>query len=121
MLFSQIKAKAAHLLRGESAEQQACLFLEKQGLKLVARNFRCKQGELDLIMSDQKNLVIVEVRFRQTDKYGSAAESVTRAKQSRIMAATQIYLTKHKINSAIRFDVIAISGDDHIDWIKNAF
>ncbi len=121
MLFSELKDKAEHLLRGESAERQACLFLVKQGLKLVARNFRCKQGELDLIMHDQQTLVIVEVRFRKTDKYGGAVESITRTKQSRIMAATQIYLSKHKINSAIRFDVVALSANNHIDWIKNAF
>jgi putative endonuclease len=121
VLFSQLKDKAEHLLRGESTERQACLFLTKQGLKLVARNFRCKQGELDLIMSDQQTLVIVEVRFRKTHKYGSALESVTRAKQSRIMAATQVYLSKHKINPTIRFDVVAVSGNNHIDWIKNAF
>jgi putative endonuclease len=121
VLFSELKHKAAHLLRGESAEQQACQFLVKHGLKLVTRNFRCKQGELDLVMYDQQTLVIVEVRFRQTDKYGSALESVTRSKQSRIMAATQIYLSKHKINSAIRFDVVALSANNQIDWIKNAF
>jgi putative endonuclease len=121
MIFSELKDKAKHLLRGESAEQQASLFLVKQGLKLVTKNFRCKQGELDLIMHDQQTLVIVEVRYRQTDKHGSAAESVTRSKQSRIMAATQVYLSKHKINSAIRFDVVAISGNGQIDWIKNAF
>ncbi len=121
MLFSQLKAKAAHLLRGESAEQQACQFLLKKGLKLVARNFRCKQGELDLIMTDEQTLVIIEVRFRQTDKYGSAAESVTRAKQSRIIAATQVYLSSQKINKSIRFDVVALSGNGNLDWIKNAF
>jgi putative endonuclease len=121
VLFSQLKAKAAHLLRGESAEQQAYQFLLKKGLKLVARNFRCKQGELDLIMTDQQTLVIIEVRFRQTDQYGSAAESVTRAKQSRIIAATQIYLSAQKINKPIRFDVVALSGNGNIDWIQNAF
>jgi putative endonuclease len=121
MLFSQLKNKAEHLLRGESAEQQACQFLIKQGLKLVVRNFRCKQGELDLVMSDERTLVIVEVRFRKSDKYGSAAESVTRAKQSRIIAATQIYLSTQKINPPIRFDVLALSGNGNIDWIKSAF
>lgn len=121
MLFSQLKAKAAHLLRGESAEQQAHQFLLKKGLKPVARNFRCKQGEIDLIMTDQQTLVIIEVRFRQTDKYGSAAESVTRAKQSRIIAATQVYLATQKINKSIRFDVVALSGNGDIHWIQNAF
>jgi putative endonuclease len=121
MLFSKLKAKAAHLLRGESAEQEALDFLIKKGLKLVSRNFRCKLGELDLIMSDQQTLVIIEVRFRKTDKYGSAVESITRAKQSRIIAATYVYLSSQKKDQAIRFDVIAISGNGNIDWIQNAF
>jgi len=121
VLFSELKTKAAHLLRGENAEQQAHNFLLKKGLKPVARNFRCKQGELDLIMLDKETLVIIEVRFRQTDKYGSAAESVTRSKQSRIIAATHIYLSTQKINKPLRFDVVALSGNGRIDWIQNAF
>ncbi|MDP3837504.1 MAG: YraN family protein [Methylococcales bacterium] len=121
MLFAELKTKAAHLLRGENAEQQAHDFLLKQGLKSVARNFRCKQGELDLIMLDNNTLVIIEVRFRKTDKYGSAAESVTHSKQARIIAATHIYLATQKINKPIRFDVVALSGNGKIDWIQNAF
>jgi len=121
MLFTKFKAKAAHLIRGESAEQQAYNFLIDKGLKPVNRNFRCKQGELDLIMTDRQTLVIIEVRFRKTDKYGSAAESVTRAKQCRIIAATHVYLTSQKTDCPIRFDVIAISGNGNIDWIQNAF
>jgi putative endonuclease len=121
MLLTKLKAKAAHLLRGESAEEQAHNFLVDKGLKPVSRNFRCKQGELDLIMTDQQTLVIVEVRFRKTDKYGSAAESITRAKQSRIIAATHVYLASQKTDCPIRFDVVAISGNGNIDWIQNAF
>ncbi|TAK60343.1 YraN family protein [Methylobacter sp.] len=119
MLFT--KFKAAHLIRGESAEEQAHNFLIKKGLKPVSRNFRCKQGELDLIMTDKQTLVIIEVRFRKTDKYGSAVESVTRTKQSRIIAATHVYLASKKTNGPIRFDVVAISGNGNIDWIQNAF
>ncbi len=121
MLFTKLKEKAAHLIRGESAEEQAHRFLIDKGLKPVSRNFRCKQGELDLIMTDKQTLVIVEVRFRKTDKYGSAAESVTRAKQVKIIAATHIYLASRKTDCPIRFDVIAISGNGTIDWIRNAF
>lgn len=121
MLFTKLKAKAAHLIRGESAEEQAHTFLVGKGLKPVSRNFRCKQGELDLIMTDQQTLVIVEVRFRKTDKYGSAAESITRAKQSRIIAATHVYLALQKNDRPIRFDVVAMSGNGNIDWIQNAF
>ncbi|MGZ8226982.1 MAG: YraN family protein [Methylococcaceae bacterium] len=121
MLFSKPISKAAHLMRGENAEEQAHKFLVSQGLKPVSRNFRCKQGELDLIMLDQQTLVIIEVRYRKTDRYGSAAESVTPAKQSRIIAATQLYLSQQKTDQPIRFDVIAMSGNDQINWIKNAF
>jgi len=121
MLFTKLKTKAAHLIRGESAEEQAHNFLIDKGLKPISRNFRCKQGELDLIMADKQTLVIIEVRFRKTDKYGSAVESITRSKQSRIIAATHVYLASQKTDCPIRFDVVAISGDDRIDWIQNAF
>lgn len=120
-LLNELASKAAHLLRGESAEQQAHQFLISQGLKPVCRNFRCKQGELDLIMTDGKTLVIIEVRFRKSDKYGSACESVTRSKQSRIIAATHVYLSTLNKDCPIRFDVVAISGNGRIEWIKNAF
>jgi len=121
MLFTKLKTKAAHLIRGESAEEQAHNFLINKGLKPVCRNFRCKQGELDLIMTDKLTLVVIEVRFRKTDKYGSAVESITRAKQSRIIAATHVYLSSQKTDRPIRFDVVAISGNGNIDWIQNAF
>jgi len=121
VLFTELKTKAAHLLRGESAEEQAHRFLINKGLKPVSRNYRCKQGELDLIMTDQQTLVIIEVRYRKTDQYGSALESVTRTKQSRIIAATHIFLSSQKTDRPIRFDVVAISGNGKIEWIQNAF
>ena len=121
VLFTELKTKAAHLLRGESTEEQAHRFLINKGLKPVCRNYRCKQGELDLIMTDQQTLVIIEVRYRKTDQYGSALESVTRTKQSRIIAATHNYLSSQKTDRPIRFDVVAISGNGKIEWIQNAF
>jgi len=121
MLLNKLKAKAAHLIRGESTEDEAYNFLTAKGLKPVCRNYRCRQGELDLIMLDNQTLVIIEVRFRKTDKFGSAVESVTPKKQSRIISATQSYLSTHKTDGPIRFDVIAFSGNGQIDWIKNAF
>ena len=121
MPISELKAKPAHLIMGENAEEQAHNYLIAQGLKPILRNFRCKLGELDLIMSDQQSLVVIEVRYRKTDHYGSAMESITRTKQSRIIKATQIYLTTQKKDQAIRFDVVAISGNGKIEWIQNAF
>lgn len=121
IMFTFPTAKAAHLLRGEQSEQRASKYLLTQGLTEVARNFRCRYGELDLIMREQQYLVIVEVRYRQTDAFGSALESITARKQSRIITTTQHYLAKHPYAGPIRFDVVAISGDNHIQWIKNAF
>jgi putative endonuclease len=120
-VLNAIKAKAAHLLRGESAEDQAHTFLINKGLQPVCRNYRCKQGELDLIMRDQQSLVIVEVRYRKSNVYGSALESVTASKQAKIIAATQHYLSTVRADSPLRFDVVAISGNGDINWIKNAF
>ena len=113
--------KPAHLIRGESAEEQAHQFLLDKGLTPVCRNYRCPYGELDLVMLEQGTLVIVEVRFRKTDKYGSALESITARKQARIIAATQHYLANQATDLAIRFDVIALSGDGGLEWVKNAF
>ncbi len=114
-------SRPAHLIRGQKSEQLACDFLLKQGLMLIDKNFQCKGGELDLIMKDAETLVIVEVRFRKSNRYGGALESISQKKQSCIIAATQYYLSTHKNNSPIRFDVIAMSNDTDINWIQNAF
>lgn len=115
-------AKPAHLQKGEHAEQLALTHLQSQGLRLLQRNYRCKLGELDLVMLEGKTLVIAEVRYRQSDSFGGALASITRRKQERIVAATQHYVIIHKMSQcAIRFDVVAISGDNQLQWIKNAF
>jgi len=111
--------------RGDHAEQQALQHLQSFGLELIEQNFHSRGGEIDLIMSDQECLIFVEVRYRKTDKYGSAAESVNSQKQSRIIHAAQVYLQKHTTSYRnYRFDVVAISpGDDKssLAWIKDAF
>ncbi len=116
-----MRNKTAHLDSGNQAEQQALLFLQNKGLKLVEKNYRCRSGELDLVMQDKSGLVIVEVRFRQSEKFGGALESITAKKQSRIISATEHYIMTNQINTGIRFDVIAISGNHQIQWIQNAF
>ena len=114
--------KAVHLQKGESAERLAAAHLQAQGLQWLASNFRCKLGELDLVMRDGTTLVIVEVRYRQSERFGGALASITRQKQARIIAATQHYVIIHQLSQcAIRFDVVAIAGDNSIQWIKNAF
>lgn len=120
MLFG--KPKPAHLQKGAGAEQRAAVYLQQQGLQLVCSNFRCKQGELDLVMRDGAVLVIVEVRYRKSEQFGGALASITAQKQARIVAATQHYVIINNLSHcAIRFDVVAISGDNRLNWIKNAF
>lgn len=116
------KSKPAHLVKGDNAERQALVYLQQQGLTPVASNYRCKAGELDLVMRDGAALVIVEVRYRKSEQFGGALASITRQKQARIVAATQHYVIINKLSHcAIRFDVVALSGDSRINWIKNAF
>jgi len=110
---------------GGQAEQHALSFLLTQGLKMVERNFHSHRGEIDLVMLDAGNLVFVEVRSRNNGKYGSAAESVTRKKQFRIIQAARYFLQQRSqwAKYPCRFDVIAMTGrpNEEIDWIKNAF
>jgi len=111
---------------GREAEDLAYQFLLKQGLKPVLRNFRCKQGEIDLIMQDKNVLIFVEVRYRKSSHFGSSAESVTRTKQAKLIRAASYYLQQNSkmAKYPARFDVIAISpinGQDMIDWIPDAF
>jgi putative endonuclease len=84
-------------------------------------NFRCRFGEIDLIMHDGATLVFVEVRLRSNQKFGGAAASVTSAKQGRITRAAQIYLQQQSREMACRFDVVLLDGERNIEWIKNAF
>lgn len=106
-------------ITGQSGEDQALAFLLEQGLSLVTRNFRCKMGEIDLIMRQRQTLVFVEVRKRAPGRYGNAADSITHAKQHKLLLAAQLYLQRFATPPACRFDVIAIDGGQ-LNWIQNA-
>ncbi|MCB1935667.1 MAG: YraN family protein [Nitrosomonas sp.] len=110
-------------MKGSDAEQIAAAHLQKQGLVLVAQNYRCRFGEIDLILNDQNTLVFVEVRMRSSEAFGGAAASITAAKQAKLLLAARHYLAELKQEPACRFDVVLITGKDHrrIEWIKNAF
>lgn len=108
--------------RGGPAESLAAAFLERQGLKVLERNYRCRYGEIDLVASSEAALVFVEVRARSSGAFGGAADSITAAKRRRIVAAARHYLARHKVNRACRFDVVLIQGrDQEIEWLSNAF
>lgn len=115
---------------GRTGETAALAYLERAGLQLVTRNFRCKGGEIDLVMLDGATLVLVEVRYRSSEQFGGAAASVTWRKQRKLANAAEYLLLAHQElrRYAARFDVVAISAareaeadSIRIDWIKSAF
>lgn len=111
---------------GATAEEAAQRFLVAQGLVPVARNFRCRAGELDHVMLDGDVLVVVEVRYRQRPDPVDPAVTVTAGKRRRLMQATSRFLQSQPRfrDHALRFDVLALTGPlaaPHCDWIRRAF
>ena len=108
--------------RGRRAEDAAARHLAGLGLRIVARNHRCRGGEIDLVCRDGATLVFVEVRQRQRSDFGGAAASITVAKQRRIALAAQHYLAAQQLHDApCRFDCVLIDGDARPDWLRDAF
>jgi len=107
---------------GAAAEELAAAFLEREGLKILERNYRCKFGEIDLIAQSGTTTVFVEVRARTSERFGGAAESITAAKRRRIVAAARHYLANRRVARACRFDVVLLRGSGPaIEWIPDAF
>lgn len=124
MLFKPNKnALNSDSTRGAQAEIRAENFLLQQGMVKRAKNYRCKLGEIDLIMQHVDTLVFVEVRLRTNRQFANAAESVTMRKQQKIIRTAQYYLQAHHLTDAVncRFDVIAFNDNDDPEWIKDAF
>jgi putative endonuclease len=125
VLRSQIAIST--LRRGAEAETAAAEYLQTQGLSVIARNLRCKAGELDLVCLDGEVLVIVEIRQRGRADFGGALASVTGRKQRKLVRATQFYWQRQAEwrTRMLRFDVVAVQGQSdagqEITWIKDAF
>jgi len=122
--------KAAHLQQGEDAEAACLIHLKSKGLKLVDKNYHCRQGEIDIIMLDNKILVFVEVRFRKNNNFGGGLESITSAKQQKLRRTAELYLQQNSKYKNARFDVVSMSknhpgnndkAEYTFDWIENAF
>lgn len=105
-------------LIGNNAENIATQYLQNQGLTLVLKNFFSRFGEIDIIMRDENVIVFVEVRKRN-GSIDDAIASITPAKQKKLVKAAQYYLLKLGQDVNCRFDVIAIDGNDQINWLKN--
>jgi len=109
---------------GAMAEELAARFLERHGLNVLLRNYRCRGGEVDLICRDRQVLVFVEVRLRRNARFGGAAASIDLAKQRRIVLAAEHYLSTHPgRESDCRFDCILFDelSEAAIEWICDAF
>ena len=107
---------------GVDAEAMAATFLEARGLTIVARNYRCRLGEIDLVARDGGTTVFVEVRRRASSSFGGAAASITSAKRLKLLKAARHYLSRLPTMPECRFDALLIEGEPpRIEWIRDAF
>ena len=115
-------------LLGQWGEEQVAEKLRRDGWTIVARNFRCRMGELDLVAENEIFLAFVEVKLRKDDRFGSACEAVTPSKQRKLRAAAQYYLMSHPTRLQPRFDVAEVYAPQGVRtetptiyYIDNAF
>jgi putative endonuclease len=104
---------------GDAGEERAAQHLVARGLKVLARNFRVKGGEIDIVCRDGATTVFVEVRQRARSDFGGAAYSITPTKQKRLILAARHWLARHG-DSACRFDCMLIDGEN-LEWVRDAF
>ncbi len=108
---------------GRSAESAALEFLRVRGLRPVARNFRRRGGEIDIIMLDGETLVFVEVRYRRSSAFEAPSLTVDVRKQRKLIRTAALFATSHPhlANRIMRFDVVAIEEGKAVRWIRDAF
>jgi putative endonuclease len=108
--------------QGLAAENAAAAFLQQQGLTLIAQNYSCRYGEIDLILRDGKTLVFVEVRLRSNNHFTSAAYSIDHHKQQKLIRVAEYYLQINNLNIPCRFDAVLFDNTDNQspNWIRNA-
>lgn len=110
-------------IAGRRAETAARDYLEQRGLQHRHSNFRCRFGEIDLVMEDGRTIVFVEVRLRRNAAFGGAAASVTPPKQRKLCSTAAIYLEQFRVaHRPVRFDIVAFDGDNaQPEWLRDAF
>lgn len=112
--------------RGAWGEELATQYLRKRGYAILARNFRIRQGELDIVASKGRYLIFVEVKTRKNDHFGAAREFITPAKQRRLIAAAECWCLRHPTGLQPRFDAIEVYGEEgcahpRINHLENIF
>ncbi len=118
--------KSSKQLFGKEGEELAVSYLEKNGYRVIARNFRNRFGEIDIIAYEKKVLCFIEVKARSSLDYGLAVEAVSLKKQKKVSKVALSYLQDNDLlDGSVRFDVIAIDYDDektlNVELYKNAF
>ncbi len=110
---------------GDEKEVFVCEWLEKQGYRIVERNFRCRSGEIDIVAREGGYLVFIEVKYRRGAACGDPSEAVDHRKQQTISRVALFYLLRHGYaeNTPVRFDVVSVSGgsDMEVHLCRNAF
>ena len=110
---------------GNLYEQKAKKFLQRKLWRPIAENYSCKLGEIDLVMQNFKrsHIIFVEVRYRNSQRYGGSIESITYHKQQRLIKTAQHFLMRHPKyhNYLLRFDAICFDQHGKLDWIQDAF
>ncbi|PIF43824.1 putative endonuclease [Chryseobacterium sp. 52] len=116
---------ATHNDFGKTAEDLAAEYLQKNGYKIITRNFRFQKAEIDIIAEKEKLIIIVEVKARSTDTFMLPQEAVTRTKIKSIVSAANHYLEKFNRDNEVRFDIISVLPDEKkkliIEHITDAF
>ena len=120
------REKLQNISVGQNGEDIAAHFLENQGMRLLEKNFKCKAGEIDLVMQHHLSLVFIEVKTRSSKNYGHPLEFITRSKQRKVINAALLYTQQKKMNKTpLRFDAVGIllapPEAPHIEWIESAF
>jgi len=112
--------RTAKQVAGDGAEERAARHLAEHGLAIVARNYRTRLGEIDLVAREGGTLVFVEVRKRSSRGFGGAAASVDARKRARIESAARLFLARLAHEPPCRFDVVALE-EGRVEWIRGAF
>lgn len=113
-------------LIGKEAEKLARTYLEKQGLTFITQNYRCRTGEIDLVMQDENELIFVEVKYRSQNQHGSAVEYFHASKRRKFESAVMHYMQENSLNPSVvahRIDLVGIDNNKSkhadINWLKN--
>ena len=106
--------------KGTVYEEIAALYLKEKEINIIKKNYRIRQGEVDLIGEDTSHLIFFEVKFRSSNQYGEPVLSVTKDKMRRISKVAEYFLMRYPTDKQVRYDIISICGEEII-WYKNAF